>query len=321
MNAPATGTRLPWHAVPEQVRRAVETRLGAPVVKAVTQTGGFSPGAAVRLRLADGRRAFAKAVGPEPNPLTADIYRAEARIAAALPPGVPAPRMLASFDSGGWVALLFEDVDGHPPAAPWRTDELGRVLDALAQLATALTPAPIPAPPARQRFGEQFQGWRRLVADRETGGDELVGLDAWAVRHLDALADLEARWPDAIEGDSLVHGDIRADNLLLTAEEVVVVDWPWAFVGAGWFDLLQMLPSVRMQGGPPPEEVFAAHPVGRDADPAAVTAVLAALAGYFIRQSRQPDPPGLPTLRAFQAAQGGAALEWLRTRTGWADLS
>ncbi|MCW2917154.1 MAG: hypothetical protein JWN52_5222 [Actinomycetia bacterium] len=26
---------------------------------------------------------------------------------------------------------------------------------------------------------------------------------------------------------------------------------------------------------------------------------------------------GLPTLRAFQDAQGRAALTWLRTRTGW----
>ncbi|MFE2717997.1 hypothetical protein ACFXKI_40110 [Streptomyces mirabilis] len=30
--------------------------------------------------------------------------------------------------------------------------------------------------------------------------------------------------------------------------------------------------------------------------------------------SRQPPPPGLPTLRAFQHAQGAAALDWLRKR-------
>ncbi|WP_214408616.1 phosphotransferase family protein [Sphaerisporangium fuscum] len=317
MNASTTATRLPWHAVPEPIRRTFERHLGAPVVEAVTQPGGFSPGAAVRLRLADGRRAFAKAVGPEPNPLSADIYRSEMRIAAALPVDVPAPRLLASLDSGGWVAMLFEDVDGLPPANPWRTDELRRVLNALTQLADTLTPCPIAAPTAEQSCGDQFQGWRRLVAARDTGADDLAGLDAWAARHLDALADLEVLWPSAIEGNSLLHGDIRADNLLLTTDEVMVVDWPWAFVGAAWFDLLQMLPSVRMQGGPPPEQVFTAHPVAQDADPAAVTTVLAALTGYFICQSRQPEPPGLPKLRAFQAAQGQAALEWLRTRTAW----
>jgi hypothetical protein len=78
-----------------------------------------------------------------------------------------------------------------------------------------------------------------------------------------------------------------------------------------------MLPSVHMQGGPPPETLFDNHPVARQADPDTVTTVLAALAGFFVWQGRQPAPPGLPTLREFQAAQGSAALAWLRTRTGW----
>ena len=78
-----------------------------------------------------------------------------------------------------------------------------------------------------------------------------------------------------------------------------------------------MLPSLHMQGGPEPEPLLADHPVAQDADPVAVTAVLAALTGFFLRQSHQPAPPGLPTLRAFQEAQGHAALAWLRVRTGW----
>ncbi|WP_206061757.1 hypothetical protein [Nonomuraea basaltis] len=72
-----------------------------------------------------------------------------------------------------------------------------------------------------------------------------------------------------------------------------------------------LLPSVGMQGGPPPHELLT------DPDPA-VTAVVAAVAGYFVRQGRQPDPPGIPTVREFQRAQGVVALDWLRRRTGWA---
>ncbi|MFI7404394.1 aminoglycoside phosphotransferase family protein, partial [Streptomyces sp. NPDC049541] len=41
---------------------------------------------------------------------------------------------------------------------------------------------------------------------------------------------------------------------------------------------------------------------------------LAALAGYFVAHALQPPPPGLPTLRAFQRAQGDTALAWLRRR-------
>ncbi|GGL20736.1 hypothetical protein Sme01_74030 [Sphaerisporangium melleum] len=310
----AAGVRMPWAAVSHEIRRAVEAYRGSAVVEAVTVESGFSPGAAVRLRFADGGSLFAKAVGPEPNPDSAGIYRDEARIAAALPAGVPSPRLLTSFDIDGWVALLFEYIDGAPPAEPWRPDEFARVLDALDRMAAEVRPAPVEVPSTGERFASQFQGWRRLVAARDAGEDDLTGLDLWARDRLDELAAIEASWMDAVKGETLVHGDIRADNLLLTPGGVVVVDWPWASRGAAWFDLLQMLPSVAMQGGPRPQDVFAAHATARDADPDAVTAVLTALTGFFVRQARQPAPPGLPTLRPFQHAQGEAALTWLHTR-------
>jgi hypothetical protein len=41
------------------------------------------------------------------------------------------------------------------------------------------------------------------------------------------------------------------------------------------------------------------------------TAILCALAGYFTSQALLPPPPGLPTVRAFQAAQGQVARRWL----------
>ena len=109
---PATGRRLAWADAPDWLRDEVEARLGGRVAEAVTQPGGFSPGVATRLRLADGRRAFVKAVGPEPNPDSPGIHRGEARIMAALPRIAPAPRLLWSLDRHGWVALAFEDVAG-----------------------------------------------------------------------------------------------------------------------------------------------------------------------------------------------------------------
>ena len=69
-----------------------------------------------------------------------------------------------------------------------------------------------------------------------------------------------------------------------------------------------------MQGGPRPWEVFDRHAVARDAPAARVDAVLAALAGFFVYAAAQPPPPGLPTLRDFQRAQGVEALAWLRRR-------
>jgi aminoglycoside phosphotransferase (APT) family kinase protein len=197
------------------------------------------------------------------------------------------------------------------PATPWRPDELARVLAAVTDLAAALTPAPIAAPTFADRFAATFTGWRTLAA---TGAPD--DLDPWVRETLRDLAALESGWEVAAAGSTLLHADLRADNLLLTADRVVVVDWPWASIGAPWIDLLAMLPSVAMQGGPPPWTVFDRHPVAAGADPAAVTAVLAALAGFFVYRGGLPAPPGLPTVRAFQAAQGRCAVDWLRTRLG-----
>jgi len=135
-----------------------------------------------------------------------------------------------------------------------------------------------------------FAGLSRAVASAES----LEGLDPWVARHLDRLAALEAGWARATEGDTLLHVDLRADNMLITADgRVVVVDWPHAAIGAAWVDL------------------------PRRADPDAVTATLCALAGFFLSHGRRPDPPGLPTLRRFQLAQAAVAIRWLRRRTGW----
>jgi hypothetical protein len=294
---PAAGSRTPWEELPRTLRDAVADVLGSPVRTAVTQEGGFSPGAAARVTTTDHRRAFVKAVSAETNPDSPSLHRTEARNASLLPSNTPAPRLLGTYDDGTWVALVFEDVAGRQPHVPWREGEFRRVLDAVEELGRALTPAPFDAPTAAQSLAHAFQGWRQLI---DSGGTAGEGLDPWTAAHLHELAELS---------------DLRADNVLLTQDgRVVFVDWPHAVRAAPWFDLLVMLPCVRAQGGPDPEEVFTTHPLGRDADPDGVTATLAALAGYFVRHSRQPPPPGLPTLRAFQHAQGAAALDWLRKR-------
>jgi hypothetical protein len=72
-----------------------------------------------------------------------------------------------------------------------------------------------------------------------------------------------------------------------------------------------------MQGGPEPEEILARHPDYQQANPAAVTSAMISMAGFFTCQSLQPPPPGLPTLRAFQAAQGVVARRWVAQRLDW----
>jgi hypothetical protein len=303
--------RVPWDELPDQIRSWAADTLGSAVVSAASQSGGYSPGAACRLRLADGRRAFLKAVSAGANPESPDMHRRESVVAAALPAAVPSPRFLGHYDDGQWVALLFADAGGRHPAEPWDLAELARVLDALARLHEQCTPSPVRTlPTVAEYHASSLSGWRDLAADRPDG------LDDWSRRHVDRLAELESGWAAAAAGDTLLHNDVRADNMLITPHGVVFVDWPHACTGAAWFDVLAFAPSVALQGGPDLDWLLARCPSAAGADPDALTAVTVAVAGYFTRQATRPPPPGLPTVREFQAAQGRHARDWLRQRTG-----
>jgi aminoglycoside phosphotransferase (APT) family kinase protein len=284
--------------------------LGGPVVEAVSQPGGFSPGTADRVRTSRGSRAFVKAVSFAQNEHTPILHRREARITAALPPGAGAPRLLGTYDDGQWMVLVLEDIEGRHPVTPWLPGELNSVLAALKELARQLTPSPLPdAPDTVTVLAEDLAGWHRVAADPP------ADLDPWAAEHLSRLREVAQRGCAALVGNTLVHSDVRADNLLLSPDgAVTVVDWPWASRGPAWLDTVLLLVNVRLFGGHDAEALLAAHTAWAQADPADLTGVLAGLAGYYTDIARRPASAGLPTVRAFQRAHAHAVLPWVRER-------
>jgi aminoglycoside phosphotransferase (APT) family kinase protein len=307
----AEGLRVGWEQVPGPVRTAIEDVCGARVVQAWTQPGGFSPGLAARVRCQNGARFFIKAVSAEANPDSPGLHRQEGKVLAALDPLItgrhlPIPRLCGVVDRPPWIALVLEDVAGRQPALPWQAAELQQVVAVLDQLADALTPAPLAVPAVGERLGREFTGWQTLATT--AGRDRL---DPWSRTHLDQLAETEATWVQHAAGDTLLHADIRADNLLITGQGAVVVDWPWACRGAAFVDLVLFAPSVAMQGGPPPADLIASSRSCRTVSRQALTSLVCAAAGYVTEQSLRPPPPGLPTVRAFQAAQATIARRWL----------
>lgn len=304
----AGGTRAGWADVPDVVHEWVAEALGSPVVSASTQAGGFSPGVAVRLVCADGRRAFVKAVSPDQNPDSPEFHRRESKVTGALPVHPSLPRQLASYDDGYWVAMLYEDIVGWQPVLPWRKDELDLVLGTLHELSTVLDPCPVPDPIDVATSMTEMGGlWRELAAWRPDD------LDPWLARHLDRLVELASEpFPT---GSVLVHLDLRADNLLITESgDVVLIDWAQGGTGPPWLDLVLLLLEVEAHGGHDVERIIADHPLTRSVDPAQLTQAVLAASGMFEFQHRRPAPPGLPTLREFQRAYALASTGWLRRR-------
>lgn len=302
--------RLQWEQLPRALQRTIEAMVGARVVGSVSGTGGYSPSLASRCDLDDGRRVFVKAVSAEQNPETPGMLRREIDVTRYLSADVPAPSLLDAFDDGEWIAAVFEYVDGRAPMQPWRDDELRAVCSAALRLGQASVGDELRAllPTAEDRLAPMFDNWEILAASPADG------LDPWAAAHLDVLVALESGWRDAVAGDSLLHNDVRSDNTLIEPSgRVVFVDWPHACIGASWLDLVCMVPSVVLEGGRP-EDVF--RLADAVVDDRAVDAMLATLLGYFVERGARPDPPGLPTVRAFQRAQAEVTLDWLRTRLG-----
>lgn len=304
----AAGVRIGWVDLPDHVRRAVEAILGGRVVEAVSQVGGFSPGTADRVRTAEGLRAFVKAVSPALNEHSPVLHRAEARITAALPASAPVPRLLGHYDDGEWIVLVLQDIEGRQPATPWLADDLRRVLAVLDDLAALCTPAPVAdLPDAAAMLAEDLTCWWRVAADPP------AGLDPWVAEHLDELCVRGDRGLAALVGDTLVHADVRADNVLLGPDgAVTLIDWPMACRGPAWLDSLMLLMNVRLYGGHDTHALLVERSATTGAAMADLLDVLVSFAGFFTHNARLPAPPGLPTLRRFQQAHADVLVSWLR---------
>lgn len=304
---PASKRRLRWAELPEDVRRRVEDVAGGRVIAAENMTGGFSPGLAARLRLADGGAVFAKAIDGR-WPIEAGFHRAEAGISAALPAGVPASRLRGSFDDGDWIGLVFDHVDGREPALPWRPADLTRVLAATAELARVGTPCPVDLPTDHPRLG----GWR-TIAGPDGGRDRLRDVLPPALNHLDQLVELECQGLDVARGDSLVHGDLYPHNVLLTDDRAVIVDWPHARRGNPLIDVITLL-STTVVFGHEPEPHLAAHPLAAAEDPHRIDALLAAHAGFCVAGALPPVSDEYRPIAAAKYTLGSNAYAWLRHR-------
>jgi hypothetical protein len=283
------------------VRAFTEDALGSPVVEARTQPGGFSPGVAARLASADGTAAFIKACGTSLNPDSPRLHRAEIHALHLVPRSVPRPDLLAEYDDGDWVAMLLEDVDGRHPHLPWTEPDVGATTSALTRVSEVTAHSALPD---FRETTEVLTGWDAVAADPD-------GVPPGLLRRLPEMLDLQARAQAVTAGDGLVHWDARSDNVLLRGGEAVLLDWAWACRGAPWLDTLLLAVDLVLQGGPDPDGYLRAAAPTAAADPLDLRAVVAAMLGFWLDRARRPPPPGLPTIRAWQARCARGAHGWL----------
>jgi len=302
-----TARRLEWAHLPPAVRTAIEGHCGSPVTSARSQTSGFTPGFASVLECEDGSRHFVKAASTRAQRMFAEAYREEARKLAALPAEAPAPPLLWTLETDDWFALSTAYVDARAPHRPWRPAELQLCLDTLAAAVPVLTPPPsgLDLPHAAEEFAAWPAYWDHLRTTRP------------GLAHLEEAAALAAAYADAMAGETLVHTDVRDDNLLLTRDgRALLCDWNWPFVGAAWLDSLFLLIGPRGDGLDV-AAVIAGSPLLSTVHAESIDVVLALVIGYFLKSADDPVPPTSPFIRDAQRWQGEVCWGWLCERRGW----
>lgn len=296
-----TARRLGWAHLPPAVRRAIEQQCGSPVVDAESQDAGYTPAFASVLTCADGRRHFVKAASTVAQRPAATSYRIEARRLRSLPPDAPAPRLRWTLDADGWVVLGIEHVEARLPHRPWQPEDLVAASAILVRAADLLTPAPLGLDDAVQEFASWPAHW--------DGSDH---------PHAERCRELAQRYAPVVAGDTLVHTDVRDDNLLVLPDGTVqLCDWNWPVRGASWLDSLFVLVGPRGDGVDV-ETHIAEHPLLGPLDPEHIDIVLALVLGHVEASARLPVPRNSPFVRDAQAWQRDVLHDWLAQRRGWA---
>lgn len=296
-----TMTEHRWDDLPAEIRDGIGEAVGR--IQMVTPTSaGLTAGLAARLDTGSGP-VFIKAL-PDDVP-SARLYKRERLVGAVLPGSVPAPRMLWSWHTAGWVALVFEYVDAARDVdLGLDSDNLVNVLDLVGVLGEELTPNPgADVPPASDNVEFLRKRADALLAAPPADLEALAAYRA-------AFAQLDL---DALAGDTLLHADLHEGNLLATADGVRVLDWGLACQGAPWVETALFIPRLILAGHTPEQaEALAAQvPTYKSAPEDAVTG-LAAVWSLFREFVARNGPESIRASRARAAAAGRA---WVEYRT------
>jgi hypothetical protein len=279
-------------------KQAVTRAVGANPVEwaAVASRGYARVSRHWRASLADGRGLFVKhALTPD-----AAAWLRKERLLYESVTGSFMPAYLGAYDDGETTLLVLGDLSGADWPPPWSRDAVDAVLASLDELRATRPPEGLELLEARR---DDIVGWSHVAANPEPLLATGLCSRAWLERALPAL--VRAGEAAELDGDELLHFDVRSDNLCLVDRRAILVDWNLACRGNGAFDVAFWLPSLRLEGGPEPSELL----------PGA-GALAAAVAGFFASRAGLAPPPGAPSVRAFQRAQAATALPWAAAELG-----
>ena len=287
----------PSHFDIDRATRALEVE---PVAWRAVTRGGQTAASRWVATLPDGSTRFVKIAHTDD---TASWIRDEHLFyaLAGLRPYLPA--FLGWRDDGERPVLVLEDLSDAEWPPPWSPERIAAVLDCLHEVAESEPPPDLP-----DARNSQFalDAWPEVAADPSPFLALGLCSKDWLRRHLPSLSAASAA--ARFEGESLLHFDIRSDNLCFRDGRALLIDWNFACLGNPVFDVAAWLPSLHAEGGPPPEQMLETT--------AEIAAIASLLAGYFGWRGAHPDIPEAPHVRPLQRMQAATALPWAARALG-----
>jgi Phosphotransferase enzyme family len=195
------------------------------------------------VQLQNGRSVFVKhALTPE-----AEEWLSTERLVYEQVRGSFMPEYLGADDS----LLVLEDLSTADWPPPWSSQRIDSVVRMLSDVRSS---GGRPSLPRLADMLSEIVGWPTVADDPEPMLSTGICSAHWLEAALPAL--LRAADEAELDGDDLLHADVRSDNLCFKDDGPVLVDWNIACIGNGGFDVAFWLPSLRLEGGPQPWEVF-----------------------------------------------------------------
>ncbi len=276
--------------LPSILQKRVSDLIGTRPISAQPISAGLTMARRWIVRFDNGTTAFLKAAA---NSATAQWLRNEHAIYQTLE-GPHLPRLIGWVDQPPGPILLLEDLSHAHWPPPWSPPQIEAALEVIHRVHRT------PSRPQLPKLGPQVSRWRswhRVAADPASFLALNLCDRGWLDQSLPKL--IAAENLATLDGDDLVHGDFTSGNICFDGNRAVLLDWNWAAIGNGLFDIAFWLPSLGSETGCFPESILPGQ-----------LPLAALIAGQLAHHAGLPAPAETPQLRELQVRKLRHALAW-----------
>jgi hypothetical protein len=198
-----------------RLTQRIERLLHQTVSALVPIHRGYTPALRLRVMISNGSSVFAKVAT---TPLPADWLRKEHKVYQFISDTF-LPALLGWEDDENCPMLFLEDLSAAIWPPPWTPVQIERVQDTLTRVASKQ----LSAIPRLIDRSEIILGWQPVAEDPTAFLSLGLVSEKWLVAALPRL--LEANGLELMDGNALLHTDVRSNNLFFLGERTVLVDW------------------------------------------------------------------------------------------------